>query len=101
LEEYLSFERYLEIEPPIFVMLSLLAVRGYEMGVDESVFPFPMDAGYPVDRDDLLCPEIVVEDYESKAADILRPAFDAIWQAAGWGRSMNYDKSGKWTRGET
>jgi hypothetical protein len=28
----------------------------------------------------------------------LRPLFDAVWNAAGWERSFNYDEKGKWTR---
>lgn len=49
-----------------------------------------------IDRDVLLLPDSIVEDYESKASDILRPAFDAVWQTAGWDCSKNYDKDGKW-----
>lgn len=94
LERYLVILRDLGLEPPIFVMLSLLGVKGYLMGVDSLRFwSQPRD---PIDRDALLLHDSIVEDYESKAADILRPAFDAVWQAAGWPRSMNYDENGKW-----
>lgn len=91
LDRYLKLQRSLGFDPPIFVMLSFLGVKGYVMGVDA-------EDGYPIDRDVLLLPDLIVEDYDSEAAKILRLAFDAVWQAAGLGRSMNYDKDGKWVR---
>ncbi|TFI51958.1 hypothetical protein BLD44_023585 [Mastigocladus laminosus UU774] len=54
------------------------------------------DPVYSIDRDILLIPEIVIEDYAAKASNILRPAFDAIWQACGWECCQNYDASGNW-----
>ena len=47
-------------------------------------------------RDILLLPEIVIEDYEVSAKDILRPCFDSIWNACGFPRSLNYNDAGEW-----
>ena len=57
-------------------------------------FLFPEN--HPIDKDVLIVPDIIVEDYDVDPASILRSAFDAIWQAAGWERSFNYNKDGKW-----
>jgi hypothetical protein len=50
----------------------------------------------PVDRDDLLLPDVMVDEFGQQPATVLRPALDAIWQAAGWRRSFNYNKDGEW-----
>ena len=50
----------------------------------------------PIDRNELLLPEIIVEEYKNNTAALLRPAFDAVWQASGFLRSGNYDDNGKW-----
>ena len=76
LDRYLKLEQELGFEPPIFILLSLLGVKDYTMAVDRSRFLF-LDPKL-IDRDVLLLPDIIVEDYESKASDILRPAFDAV-----------------------
>lgn len=50
-----------------------------------------------MDRDALLIPEILVESCDVDSATVLRPAFDAIWNAAGWPRCVNYDATtGEW-----
>jgi hypothetical protein len=36
--------------------------------------------------------------YTPNMPTLLRPVFDAVWNAAGWERSFNYDENGKWTR---
>ena len=41
-------------------------------------------------------PEIVLEDLSSDPGSILRPIFDTVWQSAGFTRSFNYNKEGKW-----
>jgi hypothetical protein len=48
------------------------------------------------DRDVLPLPECVVEDFNAPVANMLRPAFDALYQAAGSPRSPNYDEHGNW-----
>ena len=49
-----------------------------------------------IDRDVLILPDILVDDYNTPIPSVLRPAFDALWQAAGFARSMNYDQQGQW-----
>jgi hypothetical protein len=92
LENYLLAEKEFGFNPPVFVMLSLVDVKGYEMS--SAVYNFSKPS--PIDRNVLLLPEAIVEDYNSKASDILRPAFDTVWQSAGEERSLNYDENGNW-----
>jgi hypothetical protein len=84
----------LEISAPVVVCVALLGVRGLKMAVQPGRY-WSFDA-YPIDRDDLVIPEIWVDDLNNAPAALLRPAIDAIWQAAGWPRSENYDAEGVW-----
>ncbi len=90
--DYFSLYRVLEINPPIVIMLSLLEVKNYQLYWTPTKKPI----GKCIDRDHLLIPEIIVEDYDFKAEDILRPAFDTVWQSCGIQQSSNYDKQGNW-----
>jgi hypothetical protein len=49
-----------------------------------------------LDRDGLLLPDVLVEDFDQAPALILKPLFDAVWQAAGLLGSMNYYSDGYW-----
>lgn len=84
----------LGVSPPVFIMLALLGVKGYEMAVKRSRF-WSVDS-HPIDRDSLILPEVIVETFDCDAAEVLRPIFDVVWNAAGWSHSVNYDKGGKW-----
>jgi len=95
---YLSTQKRLDIAPPLFVMLSLLGVSGYIMDVSRRL-NLSGEHIYPVDRDALVLPEIVIESFEVDAAEVMRPIFDSVWNAAGWPRSLNYDESGEWGKG--
>ena len=75
-------------------MISLLDVRGYSLGIKRNSRATTIN---PIDRNVLLLPEIIVEEYDNNTAALLRPALDAVWQASGFLRSGNYDENGKWT----
>ncbi len=91
---YLKALKDFDVDPPIFLMLSIIGVKGYKIATLFEKYNYFQ--GYPIDRDLLLVPDILIENYEGEPASVLRPAFDAIWQASGWERSMNYDNGGKW-----
>lgn len=96
LPRYLGVQKQLGVELPLFLMVSLLGVSGYTMYVDSMVFFHDIYEYHPIDRDALLVPEMLVENYESDPTEVMKPIFDAIWNAAGWPRSMNYDNEGNW-----
>lgn len=72
----------------------MLGVKGYKMGTKD---PFGRHRQHPIDRELLLLPEAVVENYDIKDEEILRPLFDLIWNACGFKRSLNFDENGNWT----
>jgi hypothetical protein len=91
LPSYLQAQSRLNVQLPVFIMLSVLGVKGYSMYVPPGSF----DSGDTIDRDMLIAPEIMVEKFDSDAAQILKPAFDVIWNAAGFSGSLSYDSQGQ------
>lgn len=79
-----------EAEPPVYVFLSLLGVRNYRLA-------FRWDrTSVPLDRNDLILPDVQVDDLGANAAAILRSTFDLLWNAFGLDASPSYDADGKW-----
>jgi hypothetical protein len=90
--QYTSLIKALKIPSPVWVCMSLLNVRGYHMWRNNMLG----DLTSAIDRDDLIIPEIYLENTEVLGESALKPAFDAIWNACGFERSFNYDGNGNW-----
>jgi hypothetical protein len=95
LDKYLRIQNELEIEPPFFVLFSLLNVAGYDLQ-ERSGNRILNYASNQIDRNNLIVPELLVEDKTLAPEAILKPAFDAIWNAAGQPQSPYYDTNGNW-----
>ncbi len=86
------------IPGPVLVMLSLIGVRDYVMGVDNMIDP---PAYAAIDRDMIAVPETWIEELPANPTDewvakMLRGALDAVWQAAGFPKSLNFTAEGEW-----
>lgn len=90
---YLKGMRALEVQLPVVVFVSIHGAKGAWLAVNARRQGFVDGL---IDRDMLLLPDVLVEDYECDLPTLLRPVFDAVWNSAGWERSMNYDENGKW-----
>ena len=100
LARYLEIQNKLEIEPPFFVLLSLLNVAGYNLQPRNTTMILSYES-YQIDGNNLLVPELLVEDNTLAPEAILKPAFDAIWNAAGLPQSPYYDDDGNWNTKES
>ncbi|MHC5056819.1 MAG: AlbA family DNA-binding domain-containing protein [Planctomycetota bacterium] len=100
LTDYVGSLKSLDVSCPLVVFLSLVGASGATLAVSSRVWDARTAS---IDRDMVLLPDILIEDYadvgsrESVAA-VLRPAFDAVWNACGYARSYNYDEDGNWAR---
>ncbi len=83
----------LGIDPPVYAFLSMVGVRGYQLGIHGGVV---YEHPYPLSQDMVLLPEVVMEDFGVDPARLLRPAFDMVWNAFGLLRSLNFDDQGNW-----
>ena len=96
-ERYFALLGGLGVEPPLLVMLSLVGVRGYVLSRRT---PGTDYEARPIDRDDLVVPEAVVEEGpEFRRADVerlLRPMIDSVWNACGHEGSPNFGDDGRW-----
>jgi hypothetical protein len=97
LQGYLKLMTALEIGPPLVVMLSLVGFKGARILRPADYFdPIDPDRVLAIDRDMLILPDVLVEDFGQAPAMILKPLFDTVWQAAGYIGSLNYDGEGNW-----
>jgi hypothetical protein len=90
--KYTSFQRKLGVIAPVFVMLSLLDVKGYRLVKNQN---YGYSEGREIDRADLLIPAVKQDSFDAEPEDLLRPLFYRLWNAAGFRRSMNYNENGK------
>ena len=84
------------INGPCVVFLSLLGIKGYKMYKNPKSVS-PLDQEIPIDRENLLLPDMYIKDINNfSAPEVMKPAFDMIWNACGYSGSKNYDKDGQW-----
>ncbi len=93
--QFLDFQRNLGLSTPVFIFLSMIGVAGFTMWVRGRSPRFGKEYN-KIDRDILLLPDVMVEDFEAEMDQVLRPTFDAVWQSSGFPRSQNYDEDGNW-----
>ena len=96
LRQYLDVAPELDLEPPFYVFLTFLDIKG-------CVF---YSSRWQIDRrqmnvvkwqdDTLVLPEVVIEDRADQPEKVLKPLFDTVWNAFELDRSNNYDDEGKW-----
>jgi hypothetical protein len=93
-KRYLELQTFLGSNPPFFVMVSFLGVQGYKIALQRSEHHIA-EYTKEIDRNNLIIPEVMIEDFDANLAEVLRPIFDAVWNAAGATESPNYDETGK------
>jgi len=79
---YAAFQKQLGLLPPIFVMLTLIGVKGFKATIG------PQSLGhYTIDRDVLFLPDVAFEDFGQPIDQTLKPIFDTVAQSAGLAES--------------
>jgi hypothetical protein len=91
---YFNFYKKIDVEGPIYFFISLLGVKEYEFALNQSRFWHCHR--YPLDRDDILLPEGVIESFDVTPEKILHSYFNMIWNAYGLKQSFNYNQEGEW-----
>ena len=87
----------LSVPLPLVITLSMTGVKDADIFVD---FAYASDQSTSFDRDVLLLPDVIADSYDVVIAKLMRPIFDAVWNAAGYARSFNYNEAGEWTRSQ-
>lgn len=93
---YLNGLRSLDIPSPLVVMISLQEISGALLGVSGGRWDF--DSPVPFKSSELLLPEIMIEDYgtDQDYQRVMRPAFDALWNSAGYAASQYFNDDNLW-----
>lgn len=92
LKEYVQILKGLGVPFPFLIMTSLIGVKDCRMYAG----PRLSDRGAAIDRDNVILPDVLLDEYPQDISHNLRPMFDAVWNACGFERSLNYDDEGNW-----
>ncbi|MBI5083130.1 MAG: putative DNA binding domain-containing protein [Acidobacteria bacterium] len=96
-ERLLRLQETLDVQLPIALSVSLLNVKGWCLWGGSNAHG---DMSEPVDRDLLLLPDVLVTEGPPSRVDLsalMKPVFDALWNAVGEAKSPHYDASGHWS----
>ena len=94
LEANLSMLIDLGVQPPIYIGLALLRVKNVAICPPSQLF---LSDNNLIDKDIVLVPTVTAETMGEDASVLLRPAFDAMWQASGYPQSLTYNAEGRWS----
>ncbi len=86
LGRYVSSLPHLGVFPPLAVMITLVGVRGYNIGPAENRALFLRRGVGRFDRDIVAIPEALLESFDADLRALMRQPFDIMWNAAGWAR---------------
>jgi len=92
IKNYIKGYKSLGIDPPIIVSVALLGCKGAHMSTD---FDTDLDL-VPLDRDEAILPKVQIFSLDEDVPIIMKPIFDAVWNAFGLPRSYNYTDNGTW-----
>lgn len=87
LPRFLSTQKEVGIEVPIFMMLSMLQVRGFYLHTE-----IRTSSPSAIDQDDLMIPEVQIDDWNSNTIQVMKPIFDIVWNTVGLPESISYDQ---------
>ena len=92
LQTYLS---NLKISSPTLIFISLLNVRDYTLMRPSNTTYNDEELSF-VKKQNLLFPEIILNDFDTKAEVILKNTLDMVWNACGYKKCWYYDDFGNW-----
>ena len=83
---YLTRLNQIGIQPPLYIMLTLIHVAEFKMvlGNNEGTSNF--------DKEIIIIPENTINNYEEDISKIMKESFDIIWNSVGEKGSIYYDK---------
>ena len=87
---YLKYMQALDIVTPIILAVSITNTYGYE------ILSGSRDSSSKIDRDMLFIENVMIDSYDQKPEDILKPIFNSIWNACGYESCYAYDEEGKY-----
>ncbi|HTR41216.1 MAG TPA: ATP-binding protein [Pseudomonadales bacterium] len=93
-ERYLGAMKKIGVPTPIIIMAAAFGLKGY--GMATASYLHNRHPAHTIDRDALLFPDVLLEDYNTPGDILLKPIFDAFWQSAGFESCQHYNSQGRW-----
>lgn len=75
---FLSCQQKIGVKPPLFAMLSMVKVKGFQLVTGQGSME-----SQKIEKEDLLFPEVQIDDFNRDPSDALKPIFDMVWNASG------------------
>lgn len=89
---YILAQKEMGLNPPFLITISLVGARNCTIYVPPRYHSLP---DQKIDRDILLLPESLIEDFEFDLDIVLKQILDALWNASGFEGSPHFDSSTK------
>lgn len=89
IKRYLGSMKNLGIELPYFIFITLTEVMGYTLKLITG-------NSEPIDRDILLLPEFMIETEDFQIDNLIKPAFDSLYNAFGLEKHSHFNGEGNW-----
>jgi len=96
---YLRSAKELGIQFPFLLSLTLHGVHGYLLNRNSKWSM--INSTETVDRETLVLPDVIIEQDSLDPDLVLRPVFDALWQASGFASCEHYNCEGRWDGGQS
>lgn len=90
---YCSLLMSFDVPPPAFLAVTIRGVGNWSFNHSSGRY-LSLDERRCVGHDPLDLPEVTLGSWDEDITLALRPAFDAMWNAAGYPRSFGYDEKG-------
>lgn len=87
--DYFKGYKSLGIEAPAIISMTLLGCKGAHMYTNDL-------SSQTIDRDVAILPEVQIGSFDEEVTTVMKPIFDAVWNACGHPRSYNYTEDGTW-----
>ena len=91
LNNYIYFLKKAEVGFPIFILFSMINIKGYELVANRQFYP-----GMPPRQNTIFVPEIQLNDWTNETERTLLPAFNVIWNAFGFERAFTFNQEGQY-----
>lgn len=95
ISDALLYMQKLRIQPPLYLFLHLINVRGFE--ISSSQLHQSILGQKAIQTENIFLPEIVLQSYPDNIGWVIKEWFDAIWNASGYERCRSYDANGNFT----
>lgn len=94
-KDTLELLQKLGFQPPFYLFLSLINIKGYQVIVPRN---YVFTDEEPIPENDLILPEIIINNFSENLDYKFKPLFDMIWNASGIEQSLNFDENGNFIR---